>query len=188
MPFESLWPGIGLIALIVAAAATDVARGKIHNAVTYPAIALGLIGHTLVDGINPPDRMGLVGAIGGVAAGAGPVLVPYLAGGFKGGDLKLMAGIGALMGWRFAIMTLFVGLAIAAIMAIVVMLRKRIFRRTMARILRFLYLAFMRARPADPATEESPKIPVGVAFCIGAVAIMVLEACKPGLASRLLGL
>lgn len=179
MPPLYSWAPAILVALLIASAVTDVLRGKIYNVLTYPAIAAGVLGHTLLGGLQGEAAMGSIGLIGslaGLAAGFLPMLVVWMAGGIGGGDAKIMAAIGALMGPAFTLDTLFWGLAAALVMAIIVMIRRRILRRTLGRVGRFLMLAFVRARPADPAEPDSPKIAFGLALCIGAAAALVMHA------------
>jgi prepilin peptidase CpaA len=180
-----MW-SLGVLAVVlVVAAVVDVWKGKIYNVITLPAIAVGLIGHAMVGGVTGSEReMGLAASAAGLATGFLPLMVAWMAGGIGGGDAKLMAAVGALAGWRFALATMFYGFLIAALMAIIVMLKRRIAKRTMARIFRFLYLVFTPARPADPVTDESPKIPFGLALCIGAAAALVLECLRGAAAPK----
>jgi prepilin peptidase CpaA len=83
------------IAILVGLAATvdDLARRRIANWI--PAVALaGGFGWQL--GQN--GWMGGLYALAGAAAGFAVFLVFYLLGGMGGGDVKLMAGFGALLG------------------------------------------------------------------------------------------
>lgn len=188
MPPLSLAWGYGVLAVVlIAASVADVRSGKIYNCITYPAIAAGLIGHTLVGGLGGDDEaLGLIGSLAGLVVGFGPLLLAWLAGGIGGGDAKLMAAVGALAGWSFTLPALFYGFVIAALMALVVMVRRRIVRRTLARVLRFLYLVVTPARPADPSTPESPKIAFGLALCIGSGVALVERLCNVGLFSWLM--
>jgi Flp pilus assembly protein protease CpaA len=95
------------------------------------------------------------------------LLLAWFAGGINGGDAKLMGVLGALTGWAFTLSAMFYGFAVAAVMSLIVMVRRRVLLRTLKRVGRFLYLSFSPNRPADPATPESPKIPFGFALCIG---------------------
>jgi prepilin peptidase CpaA len=171
----------GLLGVVlIAAAACDVRSGKIPNVLTYPAVAAGLIAHTLSGGLTGAGgAMGLAGSLLGLAAGFLPMLAAWLAGGVGGGDAKLMAAVGALAGWRFAISALLFGFVVAAVMAVAVMVRRRIVRRTLGRVLRFVVLAFTPGRPADPAAADSPKVPLGLALCIGS-ALALAEALLRG--------
>ncbi len=178
--------GVLAVALVVASI-TDVREGKVLNVVTYPAIVIGLIGHALVGGLGPGEDpgLGLLGSLSGFAVGFGPLLVAWLAGGIGGGDAKLMGAVGALTGWRFTLAAMFYGFAVAGVMAVVIMLKRRITRETLARIMRWLYLVFTPAKPADPATEESPKLPFGLALCIGSAIALVDVLCSGAVAPRL---
>ena len=182
-----MWAYGVLAIVLVVAAATDIRRGKIYNMATYPAIAIGFIGHTLEGGMayQSEHQLGLIGSACGFAAGFGPMLAAWLAGGVGGGDAKLMGAVGALAGWRFALAAMFFGFAVAALMAVVVMLRRRIVKRTVGRILRFVYLIFTPSRPADPATADSPKVAFGLALCIGSALALVEVLLKGRMAGKL---
>ena len=161
--------------VLVTASVTDVRRGMIYNWLTYPACLVGLVGHWIVGGLTGEANasIGLTGSLLGLAVGFGPMLIAWLAGGINGGDAKLMGAVGALTGWQFTLSAMFYGFAAAALISVVVMIRRRIFLATMKRILRFLYLSFSPNRPADPSTPESPMIPFGLALCIGSAVACV---------------
>lgn len=185
MPFirVEMWPWIVMGLLLVVASITDLRYGRIYNVVTYPAVAIALIGHTLVGGIGgvSDGDFGLAGAAVGLAVGFLPLLAAWLAGGIGGGDAKVMAAIGALGGWRFALDTLFYGLAVAAVMAFAIMIHRRILLQTLKRVAAFVYLAFTPSKPANPTTQQSPKIAFGLALCIGAaIALAAKFAGWPG--------
>lgn len=166
---DDWWACAVLIAVIVPAAISDCRGGKISNWITYSGIAAGLVGHMLVGGITGNDRvMGFDYALAGLAVGFLPLAVAWMAGGMGGGDAKLMGAIGALMGPGFAFAGIFYGFAVAAIMAIFVMIRRRELRKTLARVGRFLYLSLLPGKKIDPATPDSARIPIGMALALGA--------------------
>lgn len=179
------WPYVAVAAVLIAAAWTDVRQGKIPNAVTYPGVLLGLVGHTIAGGLSGDGelRIGLAGAAIGLAVGFLPLLAAWQAGGVGGGDAKLMAAVGALVGWKFTLAAMVYGLVIAALMALAVIVARRITRQTLARIWRSVFLFFMKAGRHDPATPESPKIPLGLALCIGA-GLALVEAILRGPVAR----
>jgi prepilin peptidase CpaA len=188
-PLSLAWAYGVLCAVLAVCAVTDVWKGKIYNAVTYPAVAAGLIGHAVIDGmVGYGEALGLDGALAGLLVGFGPMFVAWRAGGIGGGDAKLMAAVGALTGWRFALSALFCGLLVSALMAVGVMIRRRIALRTLGRIWRFLYLALTPTRPSDPAVAGSPKVPFGLALCIGSGAALVDRFLGGPMAARLLGI
>jgi len=79
----------------VAACIDDLSRRQISNWIPGSAFIGGLILQTVQHGWR-----GAVASLLGAVAGAGVFLVFYLLGGMGGGDVKLMAGFGALLGVR----------------------------------------------------------------------------------------
>jgi prepilin peptidase CpaA len=77
----------------VAAAVDDLVRRQIANWIPATALAGGLGWQ-----IGQHGWWGWLYALGGAAAGFGVFLIFYLLGGMGGGDIKLMAGFGALLG------------------------------------------------------------------------------------------
>jgi prepilin peptidase CpaA len=81
------------IALGCSAVLDDLRRGAISNWINLTALAGGLIYHSIHQG-----WLGLATASGGAALGFAIFLVAYCMGGMGGGDVKLMAAFGALLG------------------------------------------------------------------------------------------
>ena len=83
------------IAVLVGVAATldDLARRQIANWIPAAALAGGFGWQ-----IGQQGWIGALHALAGAAAGFAVFLVFYLLGGMGGGDVKLMAGFGALLG------------------------------------------------------------------------------------------
>jgi prepilin peptidase CpaA len=77
----------------VAACVDDLRRRQISNWIPCTAFAAGVILQSVQHGLR-----GTGAALLGVVAGASVFLVFYLLGGMGGGDVKLMAGFGALLG------------------------------------------------------------------------------------------
>ncbi len=186
------WAAVVLAALVLAAAATDLRWKKVPFWLTYPAMLIALVGHTLDahlagDWRGGPDRLGLVGSLAGLAVGFFPLALFWAAGAIGGGDVKLMAAIGALAGWRFALSALVYGLIAAAVLAVFVMVRQRVVRQTLRRVWHTLALLLVRARPADPTGPDSPKIPFAVALCVGTAGAMLESLTGFGLGGMLVG-
>ena len=77
----------------VAAIVDDLSRRRISNWIPCAAFAAGLILQTIQSGWR-----GAGSALLGTLAGAAVFLIFYLLGGMGGGDIKLMAGFGAVLG------------------------------------------------------------------------------------------
>lgn len=170
-----VWSYIVLVLTLIVASVTDLRSGKIYNWTTYPAAVIGLTAHGITGGLWGGDgHLGLAGSFLGLVIGFAPLLLAWLAGGIGGGDAKIMGSVGALVGWRFALTSLFYGLAVAVLFALVIMVRKKVVRDTFGRIGRFFLLWSGKAKPDAPVTPQSPTVPFGLALCIGAVIALVL--------------
>lgn len=84
------------IALVIGAVAAgeDIVRRRISNWIPLAAAVAGLAWNASQAGWS-----GIGGSVAGMAAGFGVFLVFYLLGGMGGGDVKLMAGFGAVLGF-----------------------------------------------------------------------------------------
>jgi len=160
----------GLLAvMLIGAAVTDWRSGRILNVWTYPAILIGLVYWIVAGfatgGLTQAQAWGLA-ATGAMLAGLIPMAIIFAAGGLGGGDVKLMAAVGALSGnWACVLGTAVYGFLIAGLMALIVMVQRRIVKRTLQRLLGAALSAAARVKPDIP--EDSPRIPFGVAICIG---------------------
>jgi prepilin peptidase CpaA len=183
----NLWAWAVLVLLLLTAAVTDVRHGKIFNWSVYPAVLIALAGHAIIGGLwgHRPGQMGLLDSVIGLVVGFAPLGVAWLGGGIGGGDAKLTGAIGALVGWEFALTILFFGLAVAVVLALLILLHRRMARETFGRIGRFLLLWLVKTRPGGPAGPNSPTVPLGLALCIGA-ALSVLLVWASGATSPLL--
>jgi prepilin peptidase CpaA len=97
----------------VIAAISDLRWRRIPNALTLPAVILGISLHTLRSGWE-----GLAFSLWGMAIGGSVLLFFYILGGMGAGDVKLMAGIGALAGTRLVLSVLVLTAIAGGIMAI----------------------------------------------------------------------
>jgi len=77
----------------IAATVEDLWRRQVSNWIPLVALVGGFVCQVMQHG-----WMGLLEALGGAVAGFLVFLVFYLLGGMGGGDVKLMAGFGALLG------------------------------------------------------------------------------------------
>jgi leader peptidase (prepilin peptidase) / N-methyltransferase len=131
--FVAAWLVFGLTLLLVARlvfasamivlAVTDLRDRLLPNAITYPGVVVGLL-FSLV--LPPGITSALIGAVAGAAV---PFLIAeayYRVRGIEGlgmGDVKMLAMIGAFLGWEMALLTLFaaslLGVAIGVPLTIV---------------------------------------------------------------------
>lgn len=109
---------LALFSLLIIGSFIDAERQELPDVITIPGIILGIAGSFLTIGIWCSLIGGAVGAIVILAfAGLGRLLFKKEAMG--GGDLKLMAMIGAFTGWVNVLWTLFFGSIIGLIFGVV---------------------------------------------------------------------
>ncbi len=97
----------------------DVRRRRIYNALTLPLLLSGLIYHVVTGGMG-----GLGASLAGMAFGFFFIFIPYLIGIMGGGDVKLLAAIGAWLGLGGVMLVTAIGCAVAGLYSLVVLLRQ----------------------------------------------------------------
>lgn len=164
------WPAVLLTVLAVACAITDLWKGRIYNAVTYPAIALGFALQVVLHGWQ-----GLALAAGGFAVGFFPAFLLFALGGMGGGDVKLLGAIGALAGAVPATETLILSFLFGGFFALGKLAWHGKLFVTFGRTLRTLggYLVPGLSRvPLERPGEERLTVRFGVAICVALLATL----------------
>jgi prepilin peptidase CpaA len=161
-------PAVVLLLVAIACAITDLWKGKIYNAITYPTV---LIGFALQ--IWQHGAPGLWYALGGFAVGFFPAFLLFALGGMGGGDVKLLGAIGAVAGAVAATETLLLAFVFGGLFALGKLAWHGRLFATLGRTLRVLggYVVPGLGRAAPP---EAPALTVrfGVAICLGALATL----------------
>lgn len=171
--------GVVMVAVLVAAI-TDFRAYKIYNLLTLPLLASGLIYHGVVGGWS-----GFAGSLLGAVIGLALLFLFFLMGGMGGGDVKLMAGIGAWLGAPATLMVLAVACVAAGICAVILMFVHGRARDTWLnfRIMWHRIASIGRHFAADDAMEQELSrsenrgrvIPFGAMVAIG-VAVVFAQA------------
>ncbi len=160
-----------VIAVIAMATYTDCRRRLIKNILTLPAIALGLLLHFLGNGWS-----GLTFGLWGLAVGFGLMMIPFVFGQMGGGDVKLMAALGSLLG-AYAIMNVFLYTTLAGgILA----LGFAVYRKQGLQTLRqawqlargILIFRTLPDKPSEPAPAAT--MPYGLAIATGTLVYLIL--------------
>jgi prepilin peptidase CpaA len=159
--FELAAIGIGLLACV-----TDLRSRRVPNAVTFPAIVAGVATHTLATGAS-----GAVHAALGCLAG-GALFFPFFAiGGLGGGDVKLMAALGAWIGPGAALWTALYGACAGGVMAVAVALSHGYLRQAITNLgSLFLFWGVKGLRPMPGLTLEEghgPRLPYAIPIFTG---------------------
>lgn len=132
--------GAGLLTGL-AAATEDVWRRQISNWIPLSLLTAGFLIQVLEDGWR-----GFGSSLSGCALGFAIFLVFYLAGGLGGGDVKLMAAFGALLGPTSTFTAAWIAAILGAFAAVV-------------------YLAWMKLRKQETSGLSIPYAPAIVLGC-----------------------
>ena len=159
-----------VIVVIAIATYTDWRWRLIKNMLTVPAVVLGLLLHFLGSGWS-----GLTFALLGLAVGFGLMMIPFVFGQMGGGDVKLMAALGSLLG-AYATMNVFLYTTLAGGLLAIVF---AVFRKEGFKSLRRTWqlakglLVFQTVPEMKPEGEQSSTIPYGLAIATGTLTFLI---------------
>lgn len=165
----SLFLAIGVTAI---AAGFDLRSGRIPNALTYSAL---LIGVGL--GFAPAAEIGWDARLLGLAVAFVPSFVLFLAHSLGGGDVKLLAAVGALVGYPLVLDVLFWTIAVGTAWSLLVLVRSGRLIETLRHLAVLLGVVATRNRPGFvPATDL--RIPFGAAILVAVVCAVLVPALR----------
>ena len=156
--------------ILILAAWIDGRDLKVPNWITYPMVLSGLL-YSLVSG----GLGGLGEGMLGMTVGLLTLLPLYAVGGMGAGDVKLMAGIGAWMGWKVTLLSFCVTAVVGALMSVDMVLYRR---ASALHTGRFFMILGEWARVRNPvvlseiAAVRKPQmllLPYGIPICIGTI-------------------
>ncbi len=152
------------VALLISVA-TDVAKQRILDFVTYPTIAIALALRLWLQGWGDPEGGLVSGLIAGCAAAAFFAVLAWRGGAFGWGDVKLVAAVGAVFGYPLIMgALLFISLA-GALQAIVTLLWQGAVWDTVKAV-GFKWGRRLKLSKSD-VTAPARHIPYGVAIALG---------------------
>ncbi|HUJ80564.1 MAG TPA: A24 family peptidase [Candidatus Acidoferrales bacterium] len=163
---------LGALLISMGAAAIDVKTARVPNWLTSGGIIAGLLVRALLAGWHGMSA-GLLGAL----LGGGVLFLPFLARGIGGGDVKLMAAVGAWAGMEHAlVLILATAIAGGVLAAGYIILRQRagdmVWR--VANVIRFHLVSGIEPHPALHAqTSELMRFPYSLAIAAGALFVFL---------------
>lgn len=171
-----------LIALVVATV-TDLRKFKIHNLLTLPLLVLGFVYHGIVSGTD-----GLLFSLWGTLFGGGILLVLFLLGGIGGGDVKLLAGVGAWLGIMVTFWLFNIAAIAAGVYALVLIVKQKRLKQTwlnlclMGRRLVLIGRHVGAEEPVDEVAQRSDRrkqlIPFGAMLGIGMLVLLLVTQLR----------
>jgi prepilin peptidase CpaA len=155
-------------ATLIWAAWIDGKELRVPNWITFPMVLSGLIYSTVVGG-------SLSAGLVGMAMGLACLLPLYAVGGMGAGDVKLMAGIGAWLGWQTTLESFMVSVVVGAIMAVLMVLFRGTWKKHYENFLTIFSEWVTIRNPYELsriAAERKPTmalLPYGIPICIGSI-------------------
>ena len=174
----NVMPGVAAATLMWAAmaGAADLRTRRIPNAITGAALISGVVVHAALAGTT-----GLQDAGSGVLWMVVLLLPGWLLGWMGGGDVKLMAGLGAWLGGETAVVALIATLIAGGVMAAGVALQRGTLGRTVFGAAQLAVWLVMGARrgAVTPVTSEV-RFPFALAAFAGTCAAVLLPGGVQG--------
>ncbi len=164
---------------LTVATVIDLRSQRIPNLLTFPTALTALAYHLLIRG-----PQGLWFSLAGLGLGFGLMFAPFLLRVMGGGDVKLLAAVGAWIGPQLVLVAFLLTSLAGGVYALVVLARRR----------NVLHGVLLRLRAAlcavcatgefyyQPAAESVglPKLCYGLAIALGTVAAMTVTVLNSG--------
>jgi prepilin peptidase CpaA len=169
---------IVLLALLIGAAVYDVRYRRIPNWLTVTGV---LLGFAINFAIGPPEA-GVVFALQGFLVAFGIYMFLYILRAMGAGDVKLMAAVGALVGWERWFGIFLVTAIVGGAMAIVLVAARGRLKRTIFNV-GFIVSEIKHGRPAyvgkdelDVRSGKGVSLPHGAVIAIGTIFFLAAVA------------
>lgn len=154
----------------VIAGIVDIVTGKIPNKITYVALVCGLI-----LGFLPDIGVDISSCLIGLAIGFLPAVVLFMMGALGGGDVKLLAALGALLGYPQIFDLLFFSVLTGGALGLSIIVWKGRFLQTLRQfgqlIITLVYPGVPKVVPA-----QDLSVPFGFAIAIGTLWTLYVPA------------
>jgi prepilin peptidase CpaA len=161
------------VVLVGVAMITDLRWRRIPNFLTFPALGLALVVR-----IGFQGWAGLGVALGGAVLAPGLLLLMHGGRGLGMGDLKLAAGIGAIVGPLVAVATMLLSAIAGGLLAIACMLRPgtQVAQTVSVFLISLPFVKKQRKENSPPVAirTEATTMPYGVALGVGTLAALLL--------------
>ena len=174
-----------LLALVVGAAVYDVRYRRIPNWLTVSGLFLGMILNSfLYSGIstNPFGFSGLFFALKGFGLAFMVYVLLYALHAMGAGDVKLMAAVGAIVGWENWFGIFIVTAMIGGVVSLMLVILRGRLQKTLFNV-GFIVSEMTSGRPAylkneelDVKSNKALGLPHGAVIAVGCIVFLVLSA------------
>lgn len=166
-----------MLALVLVAAIYDVRYRRIPNWLNVSGVLLGIALNTFLYQGLP----GLVFSLKGLILAFGIYVVLYALHAMGAGDVKLMAAIGAIVGWENWFGIFIVTAVVGGIMSLILVASRGRLRKTMFNV-GFILSEMKSGRPAylsneelDVKSDKATRLPHGATIAVGALFFLALS-------------
>ena len=174
-----------LLALVLGAAVYDIRYRRIPNWLTVGGVLSGLILNSfLYQGISPVvfGFSGLFFALKGMILGFAVYVFLYALRAMGAGDVKLMAAVGAIVGWENWFGIFLVTAVVGGIMSLVLVIARGRLQKTLFNV-GFILSEMKSGRPAylkneelDVKSNKALGLPHGAVIAVGTILFLELSA------------
>jgi len=145
---------------------TDIKYQKIFNKLNYPVMLIALIINSIFIPYKSLLDNGIIFSLSGLILGVILLIIPFYFRGIGGGDVKLFAGIGALMGPVFTIHTFLYFAIIWMVMTLIFLIKQGNLTQTLKDT--FISLIY-RTLKFKTLSSSKAKFPIAVAIFSGTI-------------------
>jgi prepilin peptidase CpaA len=166
-----------LIPFVLVASYVDYAQRKVPNIINGTLLLLGISAQMIWFG-----GWGLLNAALGVVAGFVPLFLVWMMRGMGAGDVKLMAAIGAWMGWELCLWSFAIGAILGGLIALVmIVVGKRLDSalvnlRTIGEKMSDRKTVFSDFGSVESFGATTQKLPYGVPLTMGTLIVLACES------------
>jgi prepilin peptidase CpaA len=171
---------LALVLVLALAVRQDLIGHRIPNALTFGALAAGLLVHSVFGGLN-----GFLLALAGAGVGLACLLPLYLGKGTGAGDVKLMGAVGAFLGPLDALLAAALTLVAGAVLAVAIVVWRLVESRPALPGSPAVNAAAAGASLTTISSIRKERFPYAVAIGIGASATLWLSGTLDALLDAL---
>lgn len=165
------WLVVWLLVTGVAVTVTDLRYRRIPNVVTFAMIGAGLVSNALPSGWRVGAGDWKVGVYGFVV-GLGILFVPFALNLVKAGDVKYLAGVGALGGPMVALFAFLYGSIVHGLVCLVVLKRRQEVRAAFENIGYYFRNSVLAWRAMDFTARSQGQVPFALGLALGVFTTM----------------
>ena len=156
-----------VVILVALAGVWDAQTGRIPNTLTYSGWGIALVLAVMGWG-----DVRFSESLIGFAVGFVPFFLLYLRGGLGGGDVKLMAAVGAFKGYPFVLNAMIAAVLVGGLIALLIVIWEGKFLRTVRYLGMTIGKVFQSKLEPEPI-EAKTEVPFGVGICLGTLITLI---------------